>query len=110
LFLPAKASGMKKKPFTADLRRTLMALVSSAAAGREDLKWLDQAIRTAGYTPKGETLSAGEARRVRQAIVASLVDAESSAETPCCKACLRHAIDQLSGLLAEASPPRQAAR
>ena len=80
------------------LRRTLGALVEGAAAGRADLKWLDRAVRKAGYVPTADLVTRAEMGASVRAIVAALVDAESTAESPCCKACLHHAIDALSAL------------
>jgi hypothetical protein len=39
-------------------------------------------------------------RRTCKAIVEALVDAETTAETPCCKDCLHRAIDALAALAA----------
>jgi hypothetical protein len=74
--------------------------VQAAAGGRSDLGWLHKAIRKAGYVPAADALTREDARRTCKAIVEALVDAETTAETPCCKDCLHRAIDALAALAA----------
>jgi hypothetical protein len=88
-----------KKP-QPDLRKTLTALVRQAAGGRADLAWLDRAIRKAGYAASAEATTRKDLGAARAAIVQALVDAETTAETPCCRECLHRAIDALTLLAA----------
>jgi hypothetical protein len=96
----ARRPTSRPAPQGAALKQTLGALLAAAAAGRADLGWMDQAVRKAGYLPAAEALSRREARATVRLITQALADAETTAESPCCKACLRHAVDALSTLVA----------
>jgi hypothetical protein len=89
---------MPKKPVNANLRKTLAGLLRAAAGGRADLAWLDKTVRKAGYVPPSEGLTRRDADAVRTAIVQALVDAETSAATPCCKESLHRVIEALKAL------------
>jgi len=82
------------------LRKSLTALVQAAAAGRADLEWLAKAVRKGGYVPAADCVTRSEVQAAVRAIVAALLDAESTAESPCCRGCLHRAIDALSALAA----------
>lgn len=47
-------AGRKVSP---ELKRTLGELLAAAAAGRQDLGWLDKAVRKAGYLPEAEAVT-----------------------------------------------------
>ncbi len=82
------------------VRKSLTALVGAAAGGRRDLAGLDKAIRAAGYLKGDAVLSREDARRTVAVVSEALVDAETTARSPCCKECLHHAIDALTALVA----------
>lgn len=99
---------MKRPPKTRAapaVQKSLTSLVQAAAGGRRDLAWLDKAIRRAGYLKSGDVLSREDARRAAASIAQTLVDAETTAETPCCKECLHHAIDAITALATGTQSP-----
>ena len=45
-----------------DVRKTVEALIAAAAAGKPDAVWIDEAIRRAGYIPRGERVTQAEVK------------------------------------------------
>ena len=45
-----------------DVRKTVEALIVAAAAGKPDAAWIDDAIRRAGYIPRGERVTQAEVK------------------------------------------------
>jgi len=90
------------------LREQIGALVASAAAGREGLAWLDQAIRKAGYIRKAERLTKDDAAEAVKAIVAILEDVALDCRAQCgddFAAKVRRGIERVCGLDSRGSVP-----
>jgi len=83
------------------LRKSLAALVQAAAGGRADLKWLDKAIRKAGYVPGADCLSPADLRAASASIVRVLAEAQAAAKNPCCRTGFHHALEALRAATAE---------
>ena len=57
-----------------DVRKTVEALIAAAAAGKPDAAWIDEAIRRAGYIPRGERVTQAEVRALIRRLLAVLED------------------------------------
>jgi hypothetical protein len=97
----------RKKP-DKRLREQIGALVAAAAAGREDMAWLDQAIRKAGYVRWDERLTKDDAAEAVKAITAILEDVALDCRAQCgddFAAKVRKGIERICGLDSPGSVP-----